>query len=179
MKSYLDLVFASAKVRRRQNRMTILCIVISVFLVTAIFSIADRMQRTQLDRMTDKNGTWHISITGLNTAQADEIAARDDVTAAGIETQFNMGGEGPYRLNGKRVDLYGLDESALTMQAGEVTAGTFPQNDGEVLVGTNTAQALGLTPAIPSRSTARQGSGSTPSAALAVWTKPIIRASLP
>ena len=146
MKSYLDLVFASAKVRRRQNRMTILCIVISVFLVTAIFSIADRMQRTQLDRMTDKNGTWHISITGLTAAQADEITARDDVTAAGIETQFNMGGEGPYRLNGKRVDLYGLDESALTMQAGEVTAGAFPQNDGEVLVGTNTAQALGLVP---------------------------------
>lgn len=146
MKSYLDLVFASAKVRRRQNRMTILCIVVSVFLVTAIFSIADMVQRTQLDRMTDKNGSWHISITGLTTAQAEEIAVQPDVTTAGRMRKYNEGGEGPYRLNGKRVDLYGLDEAALTMQAGEVTNGIFPQNDGEVLVGTNTAQALGLAP---------------------------------
>ena len=146
MKSYLDLVFASAKVRRRQNRMTILCIVVSVFLVTAIFSIADMLQRTQYDRMTDKNGSWHISITGLTAAQAEEIAARPDVTAVGKMSKYNEGGEGPYRLNDKRVDLYGLDEVALTMQAGEVTEGAFPQNDGEVLVGTNTAKALGLAP---------------------------------
>ena len=33
MKSYLSLIPISAKVRRRQNRMTILCIVLAVFLV--------------------------------------------------------------------------------------------------------------------------------------------------
>ncbi len=38
MKSYLSLIPISAKVRRRQNRMTILCIVLAVFLVTAVFS---------------------------------------------------------------------------------------------------------------------------------------------
>ena len=35
MKSYLSLIPISAKVRKRQNRMTVLCIIISVFLVTA------------------------------------------------------------------------------------------------------------------------------------------------
>ena len=52
MKSYLSLVPISAKVRKRQNRMTILCVIISIFLVTAIFSVADMMIRTQSDRMT-------------------------------------------------------------------------------------------------------------------------------
>ena len=37
MKSYLDLVPISAKVHRKQNRMSIICIVLAVFLVTAIF----------------------------------------------------------------------------------------------------------------------------------------------
>lgn len=60
MKSYLSLVPISAKVRKRQNRMTILCVIISIFLVTAIFSVADMMIRTQSDRMTGKNGSWHI-----------------------------------------------------------------------------------------------------------------------
>ena len=48
MKSYLSLIPISAKVRKRQNRMTVLCIIISVFLVTAIFSVADMMIRTCL-----------------------------------------------------------------------------------------------------------------------------------
>ena len=41
MRSYLSLIPISAKVRRRQNRMTRLCIIFSVFLVTGIFSMAD------------------------------------------------------------------------------------------------------------------------------------------
>ena len=41
MKSYLSLIPISAKVRKRQNRMTMLCIIISVLLVTMIFSMAD------------------------------------------------------------------------------------------------------------------------------------------
>ena len=37
MKSYLSLIPISAKVHRRQNRMTLLCIVFAVFMVTAVF----------------------------------------------------------------------------------------------------------------------------------------------
>ena len=45
MKSYLSLIPISAKVRKRQNRMMILCIIISVLLVTTIFSAADMIIR--------------------------------------------------------------------------------------------------------------------------------------
>lgn len=59
MKSYLSLIPISAKIRRRQNRMTILCIVFAVFLVTANFSIADMMVRTEraLWRASTETGT--------------------------------------------------------------------------------------------------------------------------
>lgn len=40
MRSYLGLIPVSARVRKRQNRMTILCIIISVLLVTTIFSVS-------------------------------------------------------------------------------------------------------------------------------------------
>ena len=40
MRSYLSLIPISAKVHRRQNRMTLLCIIFAVFMVTAIFSMA-------------------------------------------------------------------------------------------------------------------------------------------
>ena len=51
MKSYLSLIPLSAKVRKRQNRMTLLCIIFAVFLVTSIFSMADigvQIERTRL-----------------------------------------------------------------------------------------------------------------------------------
>ena len=45
MRSYLDLIPISARVRRRQNRMILLCITIAVLLVTTIFSSADMTLR--------------------------------------------------------------------------------------------------------------------------------------
>ena len=45
MKSYLSLIPISAKVHRRQNRMTLLCIVFAVFMVTAVFSMAEMGMR--------------------------------------------------------------------------------------------------------------------------------------
>lgn len=66
MKSYLSLIPISAKVRRRQNRMTILCIIISVFLVTAIFSVTDMMIRTESSFMIRKHGNWHLRLDDIS-----------------------------------------------------------------------------------------------------------------
>lgn len=56
MKSYLSLIPISAKVRRQQNRMTLLCIIFAVFLVTAIFSMADMAVRMEQSRLAEKHG---------------------------------------------------------------------------------------------------------------------------
>ncbi len=55
MKSYLSLIPISAKVRRRQNLMTLLCIIFAVFLVTAVFSMADMALRMEQARLTEKH----------------------------------------------------------------------------------------------------------------------------
>ena len=142
MKSYLSLVPISAKVRKRQNRMTILCVIISIFLVTAIFSVADMMIRTQSDRMTGKNGSWHIELDGISQETALKIAERDDVVSIGAVTIFNPDGELPYRMDGKRVVLYGIDESYLTMNSTGAAEGRFPQGMGEIMLSSNAARVL-------------------------------------
>ena len=48
MKHYLELVPISARVHRKQNRMSIFCIILAVFLVTAIFGMADMFIRSQI-----------------------------------------------------------------------------------------------------------------------------------
>ena len=61
MKSYLSLIPISAKAHRRQNRMTLLCIVFAVFLVTAVFSMAEMGARMEYTRLVGKHGNLSMS----------------------------------------------------------------------------------------------------------------------
>ena len=144
MNSYLSLIPSSAKVRRRQNRMTILCIVIAVFLVSAIFSVADMMLRTQMNRTAGKDGSWHLQIAGITQSQAEQLAQQSDVMFVGAGAVFNEDGEEDYRLNGKRVVLYGCDVQFLRVNRAVAFAGTFPEHDGEVLLGKGAARIFGV-----------------------------------
>ena len=56
MKSYLSLVPQYEKVHRKNNRISVLCIVLSVLLVTAIFSMADMALRAQKNYFIKTNG---------------------------------------------------------------------------------------------------------------------------
>ena len=142
MKSYLSLIPISARVRRRQNRMTLLCIVIAVFLVTAIFSVADSVLQIQDDRMEGKHGRWHLELSGISQQTADAIAARQDVTAVGAMAVLNQDGSLPYRLQGKRAALYGMDEAYFSMNTEGTLEGYFPQKADEILLGRNAAEVL-------------------------------------
>ena len=67
MKSYLSLIPISAKVHQRQNRMTLLCIVFSVFMVTAVFSMAEMGARIERARLMEKHGS--VSFQNLFSSQ--------------------------------------------------------------------------------------------------------------
>lgn len=124
--------------------MTVLCIIIAVFLVTAIFSVADMMIRTESDFMINNHGNWHIAVKNISQNDADEISNRSDVTAVGAASQFNFEGEQPYRINKKRTVLYGTDEAYIVQISNGIVEGTFPENDTEVMLTPNAVTALGV-----------------------------------
>lgn len=70
MRSYLSLIPISAKIRKKNNRLTIICIAISVFLVTAIFSMAEMGIRMEKTRLYEKHsGLTFQDILASNMAQ--------------------------------------------------------------------------------------------------------------
>lgn len=142
MKSYLSLIPISAKVRRRQNRMTLLCIIISVFLVTAIFSVAEMFIRTEDKIMQNKHGNWHLRIAGLSPDAANEISQRADVAAIGWSDSFNSDAEQPYYIGERKAVLYGTDEAYLVQLMKGLEEGTFPQQDDEVILNPDAKIAL-------------------------------------
>ena len=142
MKSYLSLIPISAHVHRRQNRMTLLCIIISVFLVTAIFSIAELSIRALNRYMQEKHGNWHIRIDGISQETAEEIGGRPDVEAAGWCESFNTDGDQPYDIGEKKAALYGVDETYITQLVNALEEGGILQNDNEVMLSSNAKLAL-------------------------------------
>ena len=111
MRSYLSLIPISAKVRKRQNRMMILCIMVSVLLVTTIFSAADMTIRGESAAMMEKHGSWHIRIENISEEIAGEIGSRPDVTACGRSSVFNFDADQPWYIGDRKATLYGTDET--------------------------------------------------------------------
>jgi len=142
MRSYLSLVTISAKVRRRQNRMTLLCIIISVFLVTAVFTVMEMFIRTESSTMQEKHGNWHIRIENIPEDTAEEISRRSDVTAVGRSEIWNENAEQPYYIGEKKAALCGTDETYMVSLANGLEEGAFPQNEEEVMLSSNAKLAL-------------------------------------
>ncbi len=142
MRSYLSLIPISAKVRKRQNRMMILCIMVSVLLVTTIFSAADMTIRGESAAMMEKHGSWHIRIENISEEIAGEIGSRPDVTACGRSSVFNFDADQPWYIGDRKATLYGTDETYLSQLADGMEEGDFPQNDREVVLSSNAKLAL-------------------------------------
>lgn len=142
MRTYLSLIPISSKVRRRQNRMTILCIIISVLLVTAVFGVADMFLQAEDSFMQKKHGSWHFQLENISRDVAEEINQRSDVVAVGWSDSFNSDPEQPYYIGEKKAALYGMDETYMTGLMHGVEEGAFPQNDDEVMLSANAKLAL-------------------------------------
>ena len=142
MKSFLSLIPISAKVRKRQNRMTILCIIISVLLVTTIFSVADMFIRTKRNELQNKHGKYHIQLENISQSIGEEIGSRSDVAAVGWSEAFNADADQPYYIGEKRAALYGADSIYLNQLSNALEEGDFPQRDNEVMLSSNAKLAL-------------------------------------
>lgn len=145
MKSYLDLVPILSKVHRRQSRMSVFCIALSVFLVTAIFGMADMFIRSQILQSKQEHGDWHIAVSHIDSADAALIAARPDIEVISPYNVLNYRGEQGLTLEGNDVAICGSNEEFLTkIYCGMILEGRFPQSAQEAIVTENAGQMLGL-----------------------------------
>ena len=142
MKSYLSLVSISGKVRKRQNRMTIFCVIISVLLVTTIFSVADMFIRAQSEGLQQKHGNWHIRLENISQDIAEEIAQRPDVAAVGWLETFNTDADKPFYIGEKKAALYGADSIYLAELVNALEEGSLPQSDNDIMLSSNARLAL-------------------------------------
>lgn len=144
MKSYLGLIPIAARVRRRQNRMTLMCIVFAVFLVTAIFSMADLFVQSETANAREGGGDWHVYADNLTEETAAAIARRPDVAVSSWYDSVNIDGDRDYTIDGIPTVLAGVEEPFRT----DIMA-YFPEGAGlekeEAILTPNAGRILGVT----------------------------------
>lgn len=143
MRSYLSLIPISAKVHRRRNRMTLFCIIIAVFLVTAVFSMADMAVRMETERSKQKQGNWHIVLNDLPEETLREILARDDIALYSHYNTINYKINEDYYIGGKRTAICGADANITEIIDG-FSEGHYPQNSNETVLTANTKTYFGI-----------------------------------
>ena len=114
MKSYLSLVPISARVHKRQSRMTRICIILAVFLVTSIFSMAEMWTKAETTTMRHNQGDWHIALQNVSENEAKQIMETSDVAFSSWYNEINTSADQGYYTGGKNAALYGVEETYTT-----------------------------------------------------------------
>ena len=128
------------KVHRKNNRISVLCIVLSVLLVTAIFSMADMALRAQKNYFIKTNGEYHISLTDIDEQTAELVKARVDVSLCGWVYQGSAGS-----IGSKAVSFAGANEDTFsTLTEMDMESGSYPTQPDEALLNQSALEQLGL-----------------------------------
>lgn len=144
MKHYLDLIKISAKQHRKQSRMTRLCIVLAVFLVTVIFGMADMEMRSQMIQAVRSDGSWHAAFA-VNKEQGALLQARPEVESIARYGALNYRLQDGYQIEERETGVCGFDYELKDMiPDAEVISGTFPENVNEAVINENIKAQLGV-----------------------------------
>ncbi len=136
MKSYLSLIPISEKCHKKENRMILTCIILAVFLVTAVFSMADMGIRSEKIRADFNHGRWHMILKNMAKEKAEKIGDRDNISIAAWYDYINDDLSKEYYINGKKSLVSGIDEDFLKLYTG-FSANAYPKNNEEVIITSN------------------------------------------
>ncbi len=146
MDSYLDLIPLSARIHKKENRMTFWCIFLAVFLVTAICGMADMEVRSQRIRMLKDYGHWHIRLSEITDEEAALLAMRPEVEGMVWYDALNYRLDQNYRLFDRPAVVVGYGEGVEGVMASSILfeTGNFPTGPGEVALSRNAGDSYGL-----------------------------------
>ena len=140
MKSYLGLIPQYERVHRKNNRISVLCITLSVCLVMAIFSMADMAMRSQKNYFIKTNGEYHAALHDVEAEMAEPVSARVDVALSGWVYQGSTG-----MLSGKVVSFVGANKETMeSLTEMDMTAGAYPSLPDQALLNESAMEQLGL-----------------------------------
>ncbi|WP_313370267.1 ABC transporter permease [Sedimentibacter sp.] len=139
MNSYLGLVPEYVKAHKKKNRLTVVCIALSVMLITAIFGMADMSLKSQTEETIRRYGNWHAIFTDISDSTAEEISGRDDVN---VSSWLGLADETTYQ--GKELVVQSSSKELAEQMNMVVTEGNYPVTAQEALLDRQGLEQFGV-----------------------------------
>lgn len=142
-----EIAVSTYKANLKRNIFTILSIIMTTFMITAILSIAVSYQKTIAMRTIRMNGmSYELALTEPEERQVKQIRAMDKVADAGLQVKCAIGEK--YRDQSlHELHLYWLDMTAWEKQcipALEDYEGNYPQKENEIMLSAGALNAMGI-----------------------------------
>lgn len=148
MNSYLSLIPISARVRRKQSKMILICIFLAVFMVTAIFSLAEAVTGAEVNQNIDKKGYWHILLKDIGEEEGRQIAGSSEVAVSSwydvlnLDEHFQM--DKDYYIQGAQTALCGIEEAFISDIMHYFSKGAQVSDENQVILTENARELLGV-----------------------------------
>ena len=137
MKSYLGLIPISERIHKRQSRMTRICIILAVFLVTSIFSMVEMWTKGEAESMRTSHGDWHIAVMNVSDDVIGTIRGDERIRSFALyeelngdsDREFNKDPNKGYYIDGTDVELRSAEKSYFSDIMKYSLDGSFPEGD--------------------------------------------------
>jgi len=120
---------------RTRTIVTIVGIMLSTSLITAVTTFTSSMQNCLLENAIEYYGDWYGAIHSVGENEVDELKSNDEITQVALDQ--NIG----YSLlkdskNGNKPYLYiiGMDNTFKDLMAVHITSGRLPENSSEIIL---------------------------------------------
>lgn len=133
MKNYLNLVPISAKIHRKQSKMTRICITLAVFLVAVMFGLADMYLQGLTKKEMQENGNWHYKISSIDTKTATFVSSRPEVEISGWQKIVSV--DAGCSINGQNIAISSQDANIFKdVFLNKIVEGEYPDSANEIAV---------------------------------------------
>lgn len=133
MKHYLKLVPISAKIHRKQSKMTRICITLAVLLVAVMFGLADMYLQGVTQHQIEESGNWHYEFHSIDTQTASFISARPEVAIAGWHDTVSS--EAGYSIKEQSVSISAQEKGVFEgIFLNDIIEGEYPDGPNEIAV---------------------------------------------
>lgn len=149
MKSYKDITYRYLKGQKNRTLLTILGIILSVAMISAIGTIIISARGAMLDEAIRSEGSYHARFRNVEIQDTEKIINHIGVKESGVSQNVGLGiviattedekkvldNLPPYRY----IEIEGLTEEALNMLPYTIEEGRFPKNSNELAIDPSTA----------------------------------------
>ena len=136
----------SLKKNRTRTLVTIVGIILSTAMLTAVTTIISSIQAYGIAYESQKLGDWHVSIRSMDRSQKEEL--EKDSRVSDVYELENVGYadlEGSVNAYKRYLCIQGMDQGFAEHMPIHLTEGRMPQNDTELLIPQHVEENAGVT----------------------------------